>query len=106
MLEDPLEKEVATYSSIFAWEIAWTEEPGGLQSVGSQSVRDLVGHMPGACKPRALPLSYFSQPHFLKGISVLTTVFPLLHLPLSSALPPPRIPATQDPVTGFRYPLG
>ena len=35
--EDPLEKEVATYSSILAGIIPWTEEPGGLQSVGSQS---------------------------------------------------------------------
>ena len=35
--EDPLEKEMATYSSILAWEISWTEEPGGLQSMGSQS---------------------------------------------------------------------
>ena len=34
--EDPLEKEMATYSSILAWEIPWTEEPGGLQSMGSQ----------------------------------------------------------------------
>ena len=34
--EDPLEKEMATHSSILAWEIPWTEEPGGLQSVGSQ----------------------------------------------------------------------
>ena len=34
--EDPLEKEMATHSSIFAWEIPWTEEPGGLQSMGSQ----------------------------------------------------------------------
>ena len=34
--EDPLEKEVAVYSSILAWEISWTEEPGGLQSLGSQ----------------------------------------------------------------------
>jgi len=32
--EDPLEKEMATYSSILAWEILWTEEPGGLQSMG------------------------------------------------------------------------
>ena len=31
--EDPLEKEMATYSSILAWEIPWTEEPGGLQSM-------------------------------------------------------------------------
>ena len=38
VLEDPLEKEMATYSSILAWEIPWTEEPGGLQSTGSQRV--------------------------------------------------------------------
>ena len=34
--EDPLEKEMATHSSILAWEIPWTEEPGGPQSMGSQ----------------------------------------------------------------------
>ena len=34
--EDPLEKEMAIYSSILAWKIPWTEEPGGLQSMGSQ----------------------------------------------------------------------
>ena len=34
--EDPLEKEMATHSSIFAWRIPWTEESGGLQSMGSQ----------------------------------------------------------------------
>ena len=33
--EDPLEKEMATHSSILAWEIPWTEEPGVLQSMGS-----------------------------------------------------------------------
>ena len=37
--EDPLEKGMATYSSILDWKIPWTEEPGGLQSVGSQRVR-------------------------------------------------------------------
>ena len=36
--EDPLEKEKATDSSILAWRIPWTEEPGGLQSTGSQRV--------------------------------------------------------------------
>ena len=36
--EDLLEKELATHSSILAWEIPWTEEPGGLQSTGSQRV--------------------------------------------------------------------
>ena len=37
--EDPLEKGMATYSSILAWRILWTERPGGLQSMGSQRVR-------------------------------------------------------------------
>ena len=37
--EDPLGKEMATHSSILAWRIPWTEEPGGLQSMGSQRVR-------------------------------------------------------------------
>ena len=36
--KDPLEKEMATHSSILAWRIPWTEEPGGLQSTGSQRV--------------------------------------------------------------------
>ena len=39
--EDPLEEETVTHSSILAWEIAWTEKPGELQSMGSQR----VGHM-------------------------------------------------------------
>ena len=37
--EDPLEESMATHSSIFAWRIPWMEEPGGLQSMGSQRVR-------------------------------------------------------------------
>ena len=36
--EDPLEKEMTTHSSILAWRIPWTEEPGGLKSMGSQSI--------------------------------------------------------------------
>jgi len=36
--EDPLDKKMATYSSILAWRIPWTEEPGGLQSMGLQRV--------------------------------------------------------------------
>ena len=46
--EDPLEEGTATHSSILAWRIPWTEEPGGLQSMGSQRVRhdgsDLAQH--------------------------------------------------------------
>ena len=41
--EDPLEQEMAIHFSILAWRVPWTEEPGGLQSMGSQRVgRDLV----------------------------------------------------------------
>ena len=36
--EDPLEEDMATHSSILAWRIPWTGEPGGLQSIGSQRV--------------------------------------------------------------------
>ena len=39
--EDTLEKEMATHSSILAWRIPWTKEPGGLQSLGSQSQTQL-----------------------------------------------------------------
>ena len=48
--EDPLEKDMAIQFNILAWRIPWTEEPGGLQSTGSQGVRHAraVGH------PRAL----------------------------------------------------
>ena len=37
-LEDPLEEKMATHSSILAWEILWTEEPSGLQSMGLQRI--------------------------------------------------------------------
>ena len=44
-LEDPLEEGMATHSNILAWEIPWTEEPGGLQSMGSQSQTWLSMHV-------------------------------------------------------------
>ena len=37
--EDPLEKEMATHSNVLAWRILWTDDPGGLQSMGSKRVR-------------------------------------------------------------------
>ena len=37
--EDPLERDIATHSSVLAWEVPWIEEPGGLQSMGSLRVR-------------------------------------------------------------------
>ena len=48
--EDPLEKGMTTHSSILAWSIPWTEEPGGLQSMGSQRV--------GQTQPLTLSLSH------------------------------------------------
>ena len=50
--EDPLEKETATHSSILAWRILWTEEPGRLQSMGSQEL-DLASKPPPSI--RAFP---------------------------------------------------
>ena len=49
--EDPLEKEMATHSSILAWEIPWTEKPGGLQSMGSQkrTTERLCLSLAGSC---------------------------------------------------------
>ena len=50
--EDPLEKEMATPSSILAWGIPWTEEPGGLQSIESQSdTTESVEHTRGYLTP-------------------------------------------------------
>ena len=43
--DDPLEKEMATHSSILDWEIPWTGEPGGLQSTGTQSARTEHAHI-------------------------------------------------------------
>ena len=40
--EDPLEKEMATHSSVLAWEITWTEEPGRIQSMGLQKELDMT----------------------------------------------------------------
>ena len=57
--ENPLEKGMATHSSILAWRILWTEEPGGQQSTGSQSQTQLSNFQFGltTCK-------YVSSPHF------------------------------------------
>ena len=40
--ENPLEKEMVTHSGILAWEISWTEDPGGLQSMGLQKELDMT----------------------------------------------------------------
>ena len=56
--EDPLEKEMATHSSILAWEIPWAEEPGGLQYMGSQTRQSLHALHPA-------PLHLCSQQYFV-----------------------------------------
>ena len=47
--EDPLEESMATHSSVLAWRIPWTEEPSGLQSMGSQTLTQLKQLSPRAC---------------------------------------------------------
>ena len=47
--EDPLEESTATHSSVLAWRIPWTEEPSGLQSMGSQTLTQLKQLSPRAC---------------------------------------------------------
>ena len=62
--DDPLEKELATHSSILAWRIPWTEEPGGLQSMGLQSrtrLSDERVHFLGSTRFTSRPLSKQKQ---------------------------------------------
>ena len=58
--EDPLEKEMATHSSILTWRIPWTEELGELQSMGSKRVRqdwsNLAGQSTLECRKHTLPV--------------------------------------------------
>ena len=62
--EDPLEGEMATHSRVFGWKIPWTEESGGLQSMGSQRVRhdssDLAHAWRGAGKVKEYDVSVAS----------------------------------------------
>ena len=62
--EDPLEKEMATYSTLLAWGIPWTVEPGGLQSMGSQR----VGHNSARARTHTHTRKYF-------GITLFSSVF-------------------------------
>ena len=73
--EDPLEKEIATHSSILAWEIPWTEEPGRLQSMGSQ-VSDTTLATEHTHTPS--PLLYAATENFL--YSFLKNIYLFIHL--------------------------
>ena len=66
--EDPLEKEMATHSSILVWEIPWTDEPGGLQSMVSQR----IGHHLVTKKTTTITLD-------LVNIWVIVVQFPYLN---------------------------
>ena len=72
--EAPLEEEMASHSSIFAWEIPWTEEPDGLQSMRSQRIRhDLVTKPPHIYGSRGiLSLDSDSVLHILKHRRMLS----------------------------------
>ena len=72
--EDPLEKGMATHSSIFAWKIPWTEEPGGLQSIGSQR----VGHNWVTNTFTFKPFLMVLEPHLMFCESVFMWVAPNL----------------------------
>ena len=97
--EDPLEEEMATHSSIFAWEISQTEEPGGLQSMGSQRVGHFWMHTGEAADARmleagisgpvspdlpvqevGLQLCRFDLPHFCGHRNVNILQFPIFIL--------------------------
>ena len=70
--EDPLEKEMATHSSILAWEIPWTEEPGGPQSMGWHRVgRDLATKQ----QQRIFNQCFLCYHSFLIASREMTTVF-------------------------------
>ena len=71
--EDPLEKEMATHSSILAWEIPWTEEPGGLKSMGSQK----SGHNLVTKQQQTLSLHYLWD---LRMALQKYTIFGILHM--------------------------
>ena len=56
--EDPLEEEMAIHSSILAWRIPWTEEPGGFQSIGSHRVGHDFSDLAAAAAANKTPISF------------------------------------------------
>ena len=83
--EDPLEKGMATYSSILAWRILWTKEPGGLQSVGSQRVGQdwATSAFPWMCQLVSFLCALFFSLISLSGIAFLLIPCNSNHLLLS-----------------------
>ena len=73
-LEDPLEKAMSAYSSILAWRIPWTEEPGGLQSKGSQKVRHTEQLSTTLFTPVKSPFPYTATYLQIPGIRMWTSL--------------------------------
>ena len=65
--EDPLEKETAIHSSTLAWKIPWTEEPGGLQSMGSHRVTGIMGNGRSPSKERQVTTVTLQQRECFPG---------------------------------------
>ena len=64
--EDPLEKEMATHSNILAWIIPWTEEPGGIQSMGSNTTWSLNNdYNASKCASLTCNLRFLSESHII-----------------------------------------
>ena len=80
-----LEKGTATHSSILAWRIPWTEEPGGLRSMGSQKIKHNCSKLARGSE-RLNNLSWFSANNLLSGKIKLKSVLPLKTLPFSYIL--------------------
>ena len=71
-LEDPLEKEMATYSSVLAWKVPWTEEPIGLQSMELQG-GDMAEQLNHEAGPSAAMLGGAPPPPFLRQMFLQTS---------------------------------
>ena len=81
--EDPLEKEMATLSSILSWEMPWTEEPGGLQSTGSQRVGHVLAtKQQTICVQRTMQILWIRRNRRSSvKIEALHKIFPIAGLP-------------------------
>ena len=78
--EYPPEKEMVTYSSILAWKIPWTEEPGGLQSMGSQSWMQLSTRGGGGLVAKSCPTLVTPYAHTIW--SVASALLIVSHMPI------------------------
>jgi len=77
VLEDPLEKEMATHSSILAWKTLWTQEPGGLQSMGLQRVRHTFATKLSPLQCRVIPTGTLEREIFKRTLSVFSVLVKL-----------------------------